>query len=109
MTLPPTVQRPGRRIGTRGPKPRLRSQAFTTPGCTTARRRTVHLQVQFIQEAMSTDRIGHGLGQSRAAPRATNGTPARWSRRTISRTSDAVPGITTTPGYDSRVGSPSMA
>ena len=42
------------------------------------------------------------------APRATNGTAARWSSRTISRTSAPLPGITTSPGYDSRVGRPSM-
>ena len=42
------------------------------------------------------------------APRATNGVPVRCIRRSSSRTSAAEPGITTTPGYDSRVGRPSM-
>ena len=42
------------------------------------------------------------------APRATNGTSTRWSSRTISCTSAPLPGMTTTPGYDSRVGRPSI-
>ena len=43
------------------------------------------------------------------APRATKGVPVRWQQPHHSRTSAADPGITTTPGYDSRVGRPSMA
>ncbi len=116
-TLPPTVQATWLDGSGTYWRPKgsaaSESRAFTTPGSSTARRLSgSSRRMRFMRVSAITTVSGSARAPPESpvpAPRATKGSWSRWSSRTTSITSARLAGSTTTPGTDSRVGSPSMA